>query len=158
MIGWAYFKAGRTEDGLHTLERALAIPSFDRNVRYHLGQVYEQLAVKADGGGEAVTAWLDQAEDSYIAGFGASRGENLNETALQALYRAPQREPRGDRGMPCDARRTGPNSAARAHLGVTSGSRRGEGYVQFVQIGGALMLDREFSWRVEALRKDAGSH
>ena len=88
VIGWAYFKAGRTEDGRHTLERALAISSYDRNVRYHLGQVYEQLAAEAeeDGGSEAVTAWLDQAEDSYIAGFGASRGENPNETALEALY------------------------------------------------------------------------
>ena len=88
VIGWAYFKAGHTEDGRHTLERALAISSHNRNVRYHLGQVYERLAVEAeeDGDGEAVTEWLDQAEDSYIAGFGASRGENPNETALEALY------------------------------------------------------------------------
>ncbi len=35
---------------------------------------------------EAATAWLDRAEDSYVAGFGASRGENPNETALEALY------------------------------------------------------------------------
>ena len=33
-----------------------------------------------------------------------------------------------------------------------------DGYVQFVQIGTALKLDEEFSWRVEALREDAGSH
>ena len=87
VIGWAYFKAGRVEDGRHTLERALAIaPSQD--VRYHLGQVYERLAVEAEEGGrgEAATEWLDQAEDSYIAGFGASRGENPNEAALEELY------------------------------------------------------------------------
>ena len=88
VIGWAYFKAGHTEDGRHTLERARALAEENRDVRYHLGQVYEQLAVDAeeDGGGEAVTMWLDQAEDSYIAGFGASRGENPNEAALEALY------------------------------------------------------------------------
>ena len=53
-----------------------------------MGQVYEQSAAEAadEGGAEAVTAWLDRAEDSYIAGFGASRGENPNETALEALY------------------------------------------------------------------------
>ncbi|MYI06522.1 MAG: redoxin domain-containing protein, partial [Gemmatimonadetes bacterium] len=88
VIGWAYFKVGRTEDARHTLERALAISSNNRDARYHLGQVYEQLATEAeeDGGGEAVTEWLDRAEDTYIAGFGASRGENPNETALEALY------------------------------------------------------------------------
>ncbi len=88
VIGWAYFKVGRTEDARHTLERALAISSTNRDARYHLGQVYEQLATEAeeDGGTEAVTEWLDRAEDSYIAGFGASRGENPNETALEALY------------------------------------------------------------------------
>ena len=86
VIGWAHFKAGRTEDGRHTLERALAIAETNRDVRYHLGQVYEQLAVEDDGDAEAVTMWLDRAEDSYIAGFGASRGENPNEAALEALY------------------------------------------------------------------------
>ena len=88
VIGWAYFKAGRVEDGRHTLERALALTEFNRDARYHLGQVYEQLATEAEeaGGGEAVTTWLDRAEDSYIAGFGASRGENPNETALETLY------------------------------------------------------------------------
>ena len=88
VIGWAHFKAGHTEDGRHTLERALALAEENRDVRYHLGQVYEQLAAEAeeDGGSEAVTMWLDKAEDSYIAGFGASRGENPNETALEALY------------------------------------------------------------------------
>jgi len=88
VIGWAYFKAGRVEDGRHTLERALAISEDTRDVRYHLGQVYEQLAATADGEGdtEVATEWLDRAEDSYIAGFGASRGRNPNETALEALY------------------------------------------------------------------------
>ncbi len=89
VIGWAYFKAGRTDDARHTLERALALTEHNRDVRYHLGQVYEQLATEAEdgrGGEEAATAWLDRAEDSYIAGFGASRGENPNETALEALY------------------------------------------------------------------------
>lgn len=88
VIGWAYFKAGRTEDARHTLERAQALTEYNRNVRHHLGKVYEQLATEAEenGGGEAVMAWLDKAEDSYIAGFGASRGENPNETALEALY------------------------------------------------------------------------
>ena len=87
VMGWAYFKAGRVEDARHTLERALAMAP-NRSVRYHLGQVYEQLAADAeeDVGGEAATAWLDQAEDSYIAGFGAARGENPNEAALEALY------------------------------------------------------------------------
>ena len=32
-----------------------------------------------------------------------------------------------------------------------------EGYVQFVQIGTALKLDEEFSWRVEAIREDTCS-
>lgn len=88
LIGWAHFKAGRVKDGHHTLERALAIADRNRNVRYHLGQVYERLAADADKAGdtESATEWLDQAEDSYIAGFGASRGENPNETALEALY------------------------------------------------------------------------
>ena len=88
VIGWAYFKAGRTEDGRHTLERALAIAENNRTARYHLGQVYERLAAEAEeeGGGEAATEWLDRAEDSYIAGFGAMRGENPNEAALEALY------------------------------------------------------------------------
>ncbi len=88
VIGWAYFKTGRAEDGRHTLERALAIAEDNRDVRYHLGQVYEQLAAEAEeeGAAEAGTAWLDQAEDSYIAGFGASRGTNPNEAALEALY------------------------------------------------------------------------
>jgi thiol-disulfide isomerase/thioredoxin len=87
VIGWAHFKAGHAADARHTLERALAIAEDNRDVRYHLGQVYEQLAAEEDDGdAEAVTMWLDQAEDSYIAGFGASRGENPNETALEALY------------------------------------------------------------------------
>ncbi|MCY3600504.1 MAG: redoxin domain-containing protein [Gemmatimonadetes bacterium] len=88
VIGWAHFKAGRVEDGRHTLERALAISEDTRDVRYHLGQVYEHMAAEAEeeGDAEAVTAWLDQAEDSYIAGFGASRGANPNEAALEALY------------------------------------------------------------------------
>ena len=88
VIGWAHFKAGHTDDGRHTLERALAIADRNRDVRYHLGQVYEQLAADAEeeGDAETVTAWLDQAEDSYIAGFGASRGTNPNEAALEALY------------------------------------------------------------------------
>lgn len=88
IIGWAYFKAGRTEDGRHTLERALAINDRNRDARYHAGQVYEQLAAEAEVAGEAESAtdWLDKAEDSYIAGFGAARGENPNEAALEALY------------------------------------------------------------------------
>ena len=88
VIGWAYFKAGHVEDGRHVLERALALADRNRDARYHAGQVYEQLAAEAREGGdvEAATAWLDRAEDSYIAGFGASRGENPNETALEALY------------------------------------------------------------------------
>ena len=87
VIGWAHFKAGHAEDARHTLERALALAEGNRDVRYHLGQVYEQLAVeKEKGDAEAATEWLDRAEDSYIAGFGASRGENPNEAALEALY------------------------------------------------------------------------
>lgn len=88
VIGWAHFKAGDTEGGRHTIERALALADQNREARYHLGQVYEQLAAEAEeqGNAEAVTEWLDQAEDSYIAGFGASRGTNPNEAALEALY------------------------------------------------------------------------
>ncbi|MYA65147.1 MAG: redoxin domain-containing protein [Gemmatimonadetes bacterium] len=87
VIGWAHFKAGHTEDARHTLERALALAEGNRDVRYHLGQVYEQLAAEEEkGDAKAATEWLDRAEDSYIAGFGASRGENPNETALEALY------------------------------------------------------------------------
>ena len=266
VIGWAYFKAGRTEDGRHTLERAMAISGRDRNVRYHLGQVYEQLAVEAeaDGGGEAVTVWLDQAEDSYIAGFGASRGENPNEAALEALYERRNgsregieeylaalddrdRTRRRERILESRAEAAGTyepfvlarldgemvNSAdlegriavlhfwgtwcgpcivempeyqefdkryredPEVHVlsisndptndiiedylaknnfdftvlvdddyveraGVTAWPTTWfvdrDGYVQFVEIGTALRLDEEFSWRVEALRADAGSH
>ncbi|MXW67237.1 MAG: redoxin domain-containing protein [Gemmatimonadales bacterium] len=88
VIGWAYFKAGRTDDGRHTLERALAINDRNQDARHHAGQVYEQLAAEAEDAGdaEAVIEWLDRAEDSYIAGFGATRGENPNEAALEALY------------------------------------------------------------------------
>ena len=88
VIGWAYFKAGRAEDGRHVLERALALADRNRDARYHVGQVYEQLGAEAEEAGDAEAAieWLDKAEDSYIAGFGAMRGENPNEAALEALY------------------------------------------------------------------------
>ena len=266
VIGWAHFKAGRTEDGRHTLERALAISAYDRNVRYHLGQVYEQLAAEAEenGDGEAATSWLDQAEDSYIAGFGASRGENPNETALEALYerRNGSREGieeylatlderdrvrRHERILESrveDAETYEPFELARldgemvnssglegkvavlhfwgtwcgpcivelpeyqefderyrhdpeVHVFSISNDETNEiiedflakndydftvlvddgyaeraavrawpttwfvdrdGYIQFVQVGTALKLDEEFSWRVEALREDAGNH
>lgn len=86
VIGWAHFKAGDTEGGRHTIERALALADQNREARYHLGQVYERLAAEAEDDADAVTEWLDMAEDSYIAGFGATRGENPNEAALEALY------------------------------------------------------------------------
>ena len=267
VIGWAYFKAGHVEDARHTLERALALAERNRDVRYHLGQVYEQLAAEEeeeDGDTEAVTAWLDRAEDSYIAGFGASRGENPNEAAIEGLYErrngsrdgideylatlgerdrirrherilesrveaAETYEPfelaRLDGEMvnsadldgriavlhfwgtwcgPCivelpeyqefDERyREDPevqvfsisndesNEIIEDYLAknnfdftvlVDAGysERAGvrgwpttwfvdrDGYVQFVQVGTALRLDEEFSWRVEALREDSGSN
>ena len=262
VIGWAYVKAGRAEDGRQTLERALAIAETNRDVRYHLGQVYEQLAADAEDA-EAVTEWLDRAEDSYIAGFGASRGVNPNEAALEALYESRNgsregieeylatlderdRIRRRDRILESRVEAAGtyePFTLARldgemvdsadlegkiavlhfwgtwcgpcivempeyqkfderyrddAEVAVLSISndrtndviedylakndfdftvlvdddyvtRAGvsawpttwfvdrDGYVQFVKIGTALKLDEEFSWRVEALREEAGS-
>ncbi len=266
VIGWAHFKAGRAEDARHTLERALAIAEDNRDVRYHLGQVYERLADEAeeDVGGEAVTMWLDRAEDSYIAGFGASRGENPNESALEALYESRNgsrdgideylatlderdRTRRRERIMESrveDAEAYEAFELARLDGGLVSSAdlegriavlhfwgtwcgpcvvelpeyqefderyredpevrvlsisndetneiienflakngydftvlvddgyadRAGvtawpttwfvdrDGYVRFEKIGTALRLDEEFSWRVEALREDAGSH
>ena len=265
VIGWAYFKAGHVEDGRHVLERALALADRNRDARYHAGQVYEQLAAEAGEGGdvEAATAWLDRAEDSYIAGFGASRGENPNETALEALYESRNgsregieeylatlderdRIRRRERILESRVEAAGtyePFQLARldgemvdsadlegkiavlhfwgtwcgpcivempeyqkfderyrddAEVAVISISndrtnevieeylakndfdftvlvddnyveRAGvsawpttwfvdrEGYIQFVKIGTALKLDEEFSWRVEALREEAGS-
>ena len=85
-IGWAYFKAGDAEGGRHTLEKALAIAD-NADVRHHLGQIYEHLAVadQDQGSTESATEWLDQAEDSYIAGFGRGRGTK-NRDALESLY------------------------------------------------------------------------
>ncbi len=88
-MGWAYFKAGRVEDGLHALERSLVLTESNRETRYHLGQVYEHFADRADGNGDAEAAieWLDRAEDSYIAGLGSTRvGENPSQSAIEALY------------------------------------------------------------------------
>ena len=87
-MGWAYFKAGRVDDGRHVLERALVLSPQNQSARYHLGHVYEHLATEAAerADTEAATEWLDRAEDSYIAGFGAARDENPNQTALEALY------------------------------------------------------------------------
>ncbi|WP_419165669.1 redoxin domain-containing protein [Candidatus Palauibacter sp.] len=86
-MGWAYFKAGRIEDARHTLERALVL-SENGQARFHVGQVYEHLAAEAEEreDEEQAVEWLDRAEDFYIAGFGGTRGENLNEAALEALY------------------------------------------------------------------------
>ncbi len=166
VIGWAYFKAGRAEDGRHVLERALALADRNRDARYHAGQVYEQLAAEAEEGGdvEAATAWLDRAEDSYIAGFGASRGENPNETALEALYenRNGSREGIEEYLAKNDFDFTvlvDDNYVERAGVSAwpTTWFVDREGYIQFVKIGTALKLDEEFSWRVEALREEISS-
>ncbi|MCZ0934766.1 MAG: redoxin domain-containing protein [Gemmatimonadetes bacterium] len=88
-MGWAYFKAGRVEDGLHSLERSLVLTESNRETRYHLGQVYEHFADRAaeNGDAEAAIEWLDRAEDSYIAGLGSTRvGENPSQEAIEALY------------------------------------------------------------------------
>lgn len=85
-MGWAYFKGGRVEDGLHSLERALVLTESNRETRYHLGQVYEHFADESGDAEEAVE-WLDRAEDSYIAGLGSTRvGENPSQSAIEALY------------------------------------------------------------------------
>ncbi len=107
VIGWAHFKAGRTEDGRHNIERALAIADQNRDARYHLGQVYERLAEEAEeeGATERITEWLDRAEDSYIAGFRdpsagfpAVGGPNPNGAALEALYERRNGTARGPPG------------------------------------------------------------
>ncbi|WP_420462396.1 redoxin domain-containing protein [Candidatus Palauibacter sp.] len=88
-MGWAYFKAGRIDDGLHSLERALVLTEANRETRYHLGQVFEHFADESEDSGDAAAAveWLDQAEDSYIAGLGSTRvGENPSQAAIEALY------------------------------------------------------------------------
>lgn len=88
-MGWAYFKGGRVEDGLHSLERALVLTESNRETRYHLGRVYEHFADEADetGDPEAAIEWLDRAEDSYIAGLGSTRvGENPSQAAIETLY------------------------------------------------------------------------
>ncbi|WP_419948887.1 redoxin domain-containing protein [Candidatus Palauibacter sp.] len=88
-MGWAYFKGGRVEDGLHSLERALVLTESNRETRYHLGQVFEHYADEAQTAGDETRAveWLDQAEDSYIAGLGSTRvGENPSQAAIEALY------------------------------------------------------------------------
>ena len=88
VMGWALAKGGRSEDARHTLERALVLWGENPLALYHMGQLYEQRAAEATErqDEEEASRWLDQAEDSYIAGFGASRSENPNETALEALY------------------------------------------------------------------------
>ena len=87
-MGWALAKGGRSEDARHTLERALVLWGENPSALYHMGQLYEQRAAEAAErqDEEEASRWLDQAEDSYIAGFGARRRENPNETALEALY------------------------------------------------------------------------
>ena len=88
-IGWAYIRAGRTEDGRRQIERAQAIAGEDAVARYELGQVYEQLAAEAvdEGDADEATSWLDEAEDAYIAGLGdGSTGDGANRAALEALY------------------------------------------------------------------------
>ena len=88
-IGWASYKAGRIEEGRNELERALELSGANTSVHYHLGQVFEHMATKAEDqdAAEAVRNWLDKAEESYIAGFEArSWGENPCREALEALY------------------------------------------------------------------------
>ncbi|MCY3699602.1 MAG: redoxin domain-containing protein [Gemmatimonadetes bacterium] len=97
-MGWAYFKAGRVEDGLHSLERSLVLTESNRETRYHLGQVYEHFADGAAENGDAAAAieWLDRAEDSYIAGLGSTRvGENPSQQAIEALYERRNRSRAG---------------------------------------------------------------
>ena len=106
-IGWASYKAGRVEEGRNELEQALELSASNTSAHYHLGQVFEHMATEAEAalqGGdsktivlrtedetrdaaEAVSNWLDKAEESYIAGFEArSWGENPSQAALEALY------------------------------------------------------------------------
>ena len=106
-IGWASYKAGRTEEGRKELEQALELSEGNTSAHYHLGQVFEHMATEAEAalqGGdsktivlrtedetrdaaEVVSNWLDKAEESYIAGFEArSWGENPSQAALEALY------------------------------------------------------------------------
>ena len=106
-IGWASYKAGRVEEGRNELEQALELSESNTSALYHLGQVFEHMATKAEAAlqmgdsktivlrsetedrdaVEAVRNWLDKAEESYIAGLEAqSWGENPSQEALEALY------------------------------------------------------------------------
>ena len=88
-LGWAYYKAGRIEEGRAELERALEFSKRNTRVLYHLGQVFEQMATEAEArqDGEAARTWLDKAADTYIAGRAVRTwGPNPCEAALVALY------------------------------------------------------------------------
>ena len=106
-IGWASYKAGRVEEGRNELEQALEFWEENTSALYHLGQVFEHMATEAEAvlqmrdsktvvlkteaetrdAAEAIRNWLDNAEESYIAGLEAqSWGENPCQEALEALY------------------------------------------------------------------------
>ena len=88
-LGWAFYKAGRIEEGRNEIERALEF--WERNTRahYHLGQVFEHMATEAEARDdvEAARTWLDKAADAYIAGLEVRTwGPNPCQAALVALY------------------------------------------------------------------------
>ena len=86
-IGWASYKAGRIEEGRKELEQALELSGTNTSALYHLGQMFEHMATKAEAAlqvrdsktivlrtetevqdaAEATRNWLDKAEDTYIA-------------------------------------------------------------------------------------------
>ncbi|WP_419160984.1 hypothetical protein [Candidatus Palauibacter sp.] len=97
-MGWAYLSAGRTDDGRHTLERALTLWPENPTALHHMGQLHEQLAAEAAerGDGEESTRRLDEAEDAYIVGLGITTfGENPNRAALESCTRSGTGLPTG---------------------------------------------------------------
>ena len=88
-LGWALYKAGRVEEGRDEIERALEFSQRNTRTHYHLGQVFEHMATKAEtrDAAEAADTWLDKAADAYIAGLGVRGwGPNPCQAALVALY------------------------------------------------------------------------
>ena len=70
-LGWALYKAGRIEEGRNEIERALKFSQGNTRAHYHLGQMFEHMAIEAEArdGGEAADTWLDKAADAYLAGL-----------------------------------------------------------------------------------------
>ena len=88
-LGWAFYKAGRIEEGRNEIERALEFSQRNTRAHYHLGQVFEHMATEAEARDdvEAARTWLDKAADAYIAGLEVRTwGANPCQAALVALY------------------------------------------------------------------------